>query len=109
MLFSKTVRPSFKILRIADRWIGGSVKNSNGELITSEMVLGPDQPGRTVAVLGEISDIDKCRPVAMGADCIVLPVGKDVTRQNGISPSEAVQFATDCSAPNLIFGRLETA
>ena len=72
------------------------------------MVLGPDRPGRTLAVFGEISDVDRCRPVATGAHCIVLPVGKDATRQNGITPSEAVQFATDCSAPNLIFARHQT-
>lgn len=85
---------------------GGSVCTEMGDVITSDMVLGPDRSGRIVAILGEASDPQSCRTTAQNADYLILPVGKDAIHNTGLTPDEAVQLGKASKVKNLVFGRV---
>eukprot|EP00210_Caulerpa_lentillifera_P002003 g1920.t1 len=53
---------------------GGTVTNPNGELITSEMVLGPDKKGRVITILGHTNDSETIMKLSQDADYLILPV-----------------------------------
>jgi len=76
--------------------------------VKSEMVVGPDRPGRTVTVIGEIPLSNKAERAARNADYLLTPVGQHSGHDKCISPTQALSLAKSASVKNPVFSRINT-
>eukprot|EP00092_Neocalanus_flemingeri_P010078 GFUD01010861.1.p1 GENE.GFUD01010861.1~~GFUD01010861.1.p1 ORF type:complete len:372 (+),score=92.96 GFUD01010861.1:251-1366(+) len=87
---------------------GESVKLESGEILNPLDYLGPDIPGRKVAILGDTCDSSEMIPISEDLDVLVHEATnenslKETCVANGHStPDMAAQVAVDCNARSLL-------
>ena len=87
---------------------GETVQLETGELLQPQEFLGPDLPGRRIAILGDTCDSSELVPIGQNIDVLVHEATNENSLQescivNGHStPNMAAKVAMDCNARNLV-------
>jgi len=87
---------------------GETVELESGEVLQPQEFLGPDIPGRKIAILGDTCDSSEIVPIGQNLDLLVHEATNENILQescivNGHStPDMAAKVAMDCNAKNLV-------
>jgi len=87
---------------------GETVELESGEVLQPQEFLGPDIPGRKIAILGDTCDSSEIVPIGQNLDLLVHEATNENSLQescivNGHStPDMAAKVAIDCNARNLV-------